>query len=48
MNRTVPLVLALLATVACGPKYLANTQVEDTPKNRIISCSAGGRPLTSV
>ena len=37
MNRTVPLVLALLATVACGPKYLANTQVEDTPKNRIIA-----------
>jgi len=37
MNRTIPLVLVLLATVACGPKYIANTQVEDTPKNRIIS-----------
>jgi hypothetical protein len=37
MNRTVPMVLVLLATVACGPKYLVNTEVEDTPQNHVIA-----------
>lgn len=36
MKRTIPLVLGLLAAAACGPKYIADSEVEDTPKNRVI------------
>ena len=36
MKRLVPAFL-LVAVVACGPKMITNTQVEDTPQNRVIA-----------
>jgi hypothetical protein len=37
MKRSILMGFGLVLMVACGPKYLANTQVEDTPKNRMIA-----------
>lgn len=38
MKRSIPVMLFLLAMVACGSKYLVNSRkVEDTPKNRVIA-----------
>jgi hypothetical protein len=37
MKRNVLLFPILLLAVACGPRYLPNTEVEDTAKNRVIA-----------
>ena len=37
MNRSTLALLPLLAVAACGPRYITNTEVEDTARNRVIA-----------